>query len=125
VTRGSTGHALPEWLISARALLASTGQSEATTSQAQALAAAAFGFKSWNHLCGLIPAGEPKSAWWSMCAPYYVHGEDASDHATIRVYCDPIEGFIDFCSRAARACDVRVLLRCTIPAFSTRYRFFH
>lgn len=96
-----------EWLASARLLLRAAGLPDSGTAQAQALAAAAFGQKSWNHLCGLMPADSHKSAWWSMCCPYYVHEEDAGDHSTIRVFQDVVEGFIDFHSRAARACGHR------------------
>ena len=94
-----------EWLASARMLLDAAGLANAGTAHAQALAAAAFGFKSWMHLCGLVPSSAHKSAWWSMCTPYYVHGEDASDHATIRVYQDAVEGFLDLQSRASLACE--------------------
>ncbi|CAE6795500.1 hypothetical protein R70006_05053 [Paraburkholderia domus] len=92
-----------EWLIASRRLWAAAGYAEVGLGQAQQLATAVFGFKSWNHLCALVPSTESKSIWWAMCAPYYV-GEGDSDIPTVAAYQDVADAFLDFQSRVAIAC---------------------
>jgi hypothetical protein len=94
-----------EWLISSRRLWAAAGKAEVGLSQAQELAAAVFGFKSWNQLCGLLPSTATTSSWWSMCAPYYVsESDEKAEAATAAVYQDVANAFLDFRSRVAKAC---------------------
>lgn len=97
-----------EWLISARRLWARAGKGEASTAQAQALAAAVLNVPSWNHVTGLLPAAAPRSHWWALYSPFHVARAEAprliGDDAAIGVYQDPVEAFLDFITRAGRIC---------------------
>jgi hypothetical protein len=88
-----------EWLLSSQMMLNHVGATEPTTALVQALAAAAFGFTSWNQLCSLLPKAE-KSDWWSFYSAYLVRGEHQLSQTPIAVFSDPIEAFLEFCKQA-------------------------
>jgi hypothetical protein len=66
-------HPIPsEWLLSARLLCAMCGKPDPSSAEVQAVATAALGAQSWNHLAA--PYGDFSS---SMLQPWYLYQDDA------------------------------------------------
>lgn len=87
-----------EWLNAARHLWQKANKREATTAEAQQLAAAVFESPSWNHLCGLIAGRMNKDAWWSINGPFVVN--DGNNDGAFSVHTSMADGFIEFARRA-------------------------
>lgn len=110
-----------EWLLSARLLLEEAGFRDAPTSQAQALAAAILDQPSWNHLCGLRGPEMPKSAWWTVGAPYVVR-DSAEEGPPSAVYGDAVEAFIELARRSSEALGAAAWLGASVKLGSTLSR---
>lgn len=89
-----THHPIPrEWLQSARMLCAACSKSNPDTSTVQAVAAAALGARSWNHLAG--PYGDFSAR---LLQPWYV----IKDDEIFGFHADVIDAFADLLTRGSR-----------------------
>jgi hypothetical protein len=87
-------HPIPrEWLQSARMLCAACSMDNPSTSTVQAVAAAALGAKTWNHLAG--PHGDFSAR---LLQPWYV----SKDDEICAFHADAIDAFADLFTRGPR-----------------------
>ena len=108
-----------EWLLSAKKLATLSGLPALTTSQAQNLAAIAFGELSWNHLCGHLKHVEASRSLVSLCCPWYIYQgyDDKVDDST--VYQEFSEAFATFLGKAKEIVSTRNDPQQFIQAVST------
>lgn len=85
-------HPIPrEWLLSARLLCITCGKTDPSTATVQAVAAAALGAQSWNHLAA--PHGDLSAR---LLQPWYV----CKDDAPYSFHADAIDAFADLLMQA-------------------------
>lgn len=90
-------HPIPrEWLVSARELCGACGRADAATALVEAVAAAALGANSWNHLARL---GDRSAA---LLQPWYVKWGDDVYSDPQGLYWDAIDAFADTMARLAK-----------------------
>ena len=91
--RGRMGHhPIPqEWLLSAKWLCMACGNTHPSTATIQAVAAAALGAQSWNHLAA--PHGDRSAR---LLQPWYV----CKDDAPFSFHADAIDAFADLLAKA-------------------------
>ena len=85
-------HPIPrEWLLSAKLLCIACGKTDSSTATVQAVAAAALGAQSWNHLAA--PHGDLSAR---LLQPWYV----CKDDAPYSFHADAIDAFADLFAKA-------------------------
>jgi hypothetical protein len=88
-------HPVPsEWLLSARLLCGLCGRAEPSTAEIQAVAAAALGAQTWNHVAA--PYGDFSAR---VLQPWYLNKNDAA----CGFYADAIDAVADLLAKAPRA----------------------